>query len=144
MLRNKTTDQADQVNPNLAAIDTAWASVRSAMATYDGAYAARLMADLAERDESQRTTIANGVYWRIQDWFEGWFRAHDQRTTDIRFPRVDFSYDAFVNWIRRLYPNASCPEHFESAQLPYILQELSKHAEHLRHVRTQSLEGVHA
>lgn len=130
-------DRKTDPNPHRGEIDAAFRPIEDALANFDGADARRRMLALYDDDRP----VWNGCRVRIRKWFVSWFRSRGLGTWD-RFANEDFSHDAFTAWIRALYTDRAEPDNFGSDDLPYLLQELAKHARVVDEQRSAARTGA--
>lgn len=108
-------DEESQKNNDLVA--ASWYPIRAALEKYDGVQAMNLLA--AARENSLGTW--NGCYWKVNGWFEDWFRA--KAPLDDHFPMDDFGSDDFVRFILKLYPTKKMAT-WDTDDLPHMCHEL--------------------
>jgi hypothetical protein len=67
----------------------------------------------------------NGIFWRLDDWFVGYF-ARTPRTDEeekLNLTNNDLGRMRFMGFIERLYPDRR-PVHWRAEDLPRIFNEL--------------------
>jgi hypothetical protein len=127
---NQGAQRGADANPRAGEIEQAWALIEAELKAMNGAKARDHLAALAAKND---IGVWNACHWRTRDWFIRRFAV--MGCNSAAEPWEDFSLDAYVNWMWRIRDKQKQPDEFDSADLPYMLQELEVERDRAKAIR---------